>query len=108
MCVQEYCKQKQSALFGYVYTYTYMYVLCRYGVCEHIYEVMYFGLQLGDTFTEDRIFQLLQKHCHTVDQLLSDRRHRLQDTLSYHQFCNQVNDLDLWIDDEVCTLCVMQ
>ena len=94
--------------FGYVIHCMYCVATYVYGLCEHIYQVMYFGLQLGDTFTEDRIFQLLQKHCHTVDQLLSDRRHRLQDTLSYHQFCNQVNDLDLWIDDEVCTLCVMQ
>ena len=72
-------------------------------VCEHIIHI---GLQLGDTSSEDRIFKLLQNHCHTVDQLLADRRHRLQDTLSYHQFCNQANDLDLWIDDEVCTYIV--
>ena len=60
--------------------------------------------QLGDTSTEDRILQLLQNHCHAVDQLLDGRRSRLQDTLSYHQFCSQANDLDLWIDDEVCSV----
>ncbi|XP_065894878.1 uncharacterized protein [Dysidea avara] len=57
-------------------------------------------ITLGDISTEDKIFQLLQIHCHTVDELLQARRSRLQDTLSYHQFCNQANALDLWIDDE--------
>ena len=75
-------------------------------ICEHISHIILTGLQLGDTSTEDRIFKLLQNHCHTVDQLLADRRHRLQETLSYHQFCNQANDLNLWIDDEVCTYVV--
>ncbi|XP_065894663.1 spectrin beta chain, non-erythrocytic 1-like isoform X3 [Dysidea avara] len=63
---------------------------------------------LGDTSTEDKIFQLLQTHCHTVDEQLQARRSRLQDTLSYHQFCNQANALDLWIDDEFAVLSSME